>query len=59
MNESTEYTKLKEQVKQINTERDEIITEAYIEFKDIQEKARLDAKAKILELDEKLKQAKQ
>ena len=54
----TEYQKLKEQVKKINTTRDETITNAYVEFREIQKKAKLDAKAKILELDEKLKKSK-
>lgn len=58
MVEADTYKKLKEQVKKINTERDETITKAYIVFRDIQRKAKLDAKTKILELDETLKKSK-
>lgn len=53
-----EHKKLMKQVKIINTEKDEIITKAYVEFREIQKKAKLDAKTKILELDEKLKKPK-
>ena len=51
MSEDATYKKLKEQVKKINTERDVIITKAYVAFRDIQAKSKLDAKAKILLLD--------
>ena len=52
-----EYKKQMEQVKKINTERDEIITKAYVTFRDIQKKAKADAKVKILDLEEKPKKS--
>ena len=53
--EDKQFKELKEQVKKINTIRDETVTKAYVVFRDIQAKAKLDAKAKILELNEKSK----
>lgn len=40
-----------EQIKKINFERDETITKAYVTFRDIQKKAKQDAKVKILDLE--------
>ncbi len=58
MSDDIEYKKLKAQVKIINTERDKIITKAYVAFRNIQAKAKTDAKAKILLLDEQLAKSK-
>jgi len=52
------YKKLKDEVKQINADRDQIITNAYVSFRDIQHQAKLDAKVKISALDEKLAKSK-
>lgn len=48
---TAEYKRLKAQVKKINDASNLVITKAYVEYRDIQAKAKLDAKAKILLLD--------
>lgn len=49
--QDAEYKRLKVQVKKINDARDLVVTKAYVEFRDIQAKSKLDAKAKVLLLD--------
>ena len=49
--QDAEYKRLKAQVKKINDASNQVITNAYVEFRDVQVKAKLDAKAKVLLLD--------
>jgi len=53
--EQKEFLELKKKIEKINTDRDEIVTKAYVEFREIQKKAKQSARVKLLELDEKLK----
>jgi len=46
-----------EERRKINIEKDEIITKAYVLFRDTQQKAKQEAKAKILKLTEKPKKS--
>ncbi len=42
-----------DEIRIINEEKDKIITKAYVNFRETQQKAKQDAKAKILKLTEK------
>lgn len=57
MSKDVESNKMKVEIKKINTERDEIITKAYVTFRVAQKKAKQDAKAKILDLETTLKKS--